>query len=236
MASGQTWKQKRKDAAAATSQPQDPLATLFNHEGTMTLMKSFGTTVPQLFDYLFIQKHIYDTVCFAPTKQQETERIRSHETYITRDEIHYLIYAYIVKRASVFPLLEAEGYQFQNNYTSATDSAFVYIISALTQNLSAGNLAAHAGNRRLTWDLWENGRILIITPPEVFKAFEIFTAQPLKFQVQERIGTRFGPLEDMVVTFKDVEPKGNWETTWEPMRPSLSRMLHPDSDYEYIYG
>jgi hypothetical protein len=209
------------------------LLKLFTHQGTALFVKKMRTTIPQLFDYLFLQDHNFDHVCFCKPGWSQSTNSKDYGIYCTRQQIHFIIYSHIVMRSSVFAAIEAEGWLFKNFWTSKTDAAFLYFVDFFFQGSTQGDLTVKPELHSHLYDIPGKGRVAMIESKKVYRAFSVFTEQPLKFAAQERIGQQLLPVQDVIVTFTPGEVGGDWKTVWQAMSRAEGEIYYPDSNYEY---
>ncbi len=190
---------------------------MFEHPGTTTLLQKLGfENIAQLYERLFTHKTNYNHVCFRRPDWSSDLAAEDWGTFYSVEQIHYLCYAYIVKRASVFPFFAAAEYRVRDSYSSKTDAAFIHFFEEVIKGRTTSyELAKPEEVRQSVASMPAKGDVvLMIKSKSSARAFKVFTEQPLLFAANTYIDHMNGPLEYMAVTFKDVEPKGNWETTW----------------------
>ncbi|KAK3722250.1 hypothetical protein LTR37_002683 [Vermiconidia calcicola] len=209
------------------------MTDVFDHEGTLTMVKRLCTSPPQLFDYLFLSQHPYDSICFAAEDWKTRAAPEDYGTYYTHYEFSLLIWGYILKRGTAIRLIQAEGYRITWGYTCKTDDALTEILKVFLEPLHAGALVTKQELLKDTHEIKDHGRTVMITKKQVLRALKAFTELPIKFTVQTKIGQNWQREEVVVIKFKAAEPEGMWDTEWEFMSKGLAGCLHPDSAYAF---
>lgn len=181
--------------------------------------------MPEVFTYLFYESHKYDSVCLCVPDWKERSHPRDYGTYYSRTEAHLLLWTYIIKRSATMPLIEADGFHFNDKYSSKTDSPFLTAYNSLANNPDEDfdHVVRLPGHEKTA----------MIDDEQIVKAFRIFTHEPMKFKVQKRIGNHREPEQIVAIWCKDVEPKGCWDTEWEYMSKPLALCICPDENYEF---
>lgn len=155
---------------------------LLAHPMNTILERRLGYTVDFFLHCLLCPSVEYDIVAFGISNKQ----IRLTAAYL-----HYLIYSYVVNRASAIAICEAENYVIREGLHAKTDDAFAFLADALmkrdvVQTQDVGD---------------ESKRVLSLRAGRVQRAFEILTKAPIKFKVQERVGLTLRPVECAIFRF-----------------------------------
>ena len=210
-----------------------PLEPLLKHPATKSLESKLGTSIPELFEYLFLSPHPYDSICFCSPGWKRLNHPKDYGIYCSRAEMHMLLYTYILKRSACIPLIQTDGYEITREYTSKTDAAFMVFFQILISNKD-GILTKNRKMASFTHDIPKHGRTVMLMSPKAHKAFRIFTREPMKFTVQKTKKNHIRSLEgNVVVCCEDIEPKGYWNMTWETMRKPMASCVAPDENYVF---
>ena len=134
------------------------------------------------------------------------------------------LYSYIIKRVSAILIMEDETYKISDQCASKADAAFLAFFDALIVKKEITNDHVR--------DVPGHGPTVMFDNQEIVRAFRIFTVEPMKFKVQRMVGNYGEPQKVALFWFKDVEPKGKFDTSWEYMSKSLAECVHPNENYD----
>ena len=207
--------------------PED-LGPLLMHPATTTLAKQLGAKMHHVYDHLFLEEAPYDTICIKPSDHEAT--------YYTRHQMHHLLWTYIIHRTSAVMTLETEGYiiggqalvkQPLIRFISASDEAFVAFFTSLIMDLDTVESITRYSKG--------HGRLAIIDDEKSIRAFKVWTEEPLRWTVQQKVGQILEYEEIVRVWFESSTGAGDAESVmvWEGMSKTYAGCVCRDERYEF---
>lgn len=206
---------------------------LLEHQGTKALEMWLDVSIRDLFELNFLENAPFDILHF-PNSSSTNDPYDPDEpkyTSYTRADMQSLLFTYITKRATALVIAENEGVQLVNNMTKS-DEAFVKFYREIIHRFKPGKAAIV--------EIPGEKRIATVDCPNLAQAFKVITEMPMRFKIRPVVYNSTGEEKDkvkldwVVFWFKDVEPKGCWETEWRVLPNAVVLCECPDANYKFM--